>query len=320
MSDFAAIIDYIKKSDTIGITFHTSPDGDSLGSAIALLLGLNELGKDSYILCEDKIPELYNFIPYFNNIDNDNDYKLDKTDIVIVLDCGNKERISGNIIVNTEDYKVLNIDHHISNQKYGFLNYIDTKASAVGEIVFQILNELDIEITKDIATCLYTSIATDTGFFKFSNTTSRTLTIVGSLIDKGVNFPDIYRRINSNKKYERVKLYAKVIDAMKLNKRRNICILKLTEDILNDFKKELGDTSDIINIGMEIDTVEVCILLKEIDGCLKISLRSKTFVDVSKVASQFGGGGHVRASGLTMKTNILDAEAKLVKAIEKELI
>jgi bifunctional oligoribonuclease and PAP phosphatase NrnA len=314
------IIDLLVQSHRIGITFHVSPDGDSLGSSMALMHGLNKLGKDAYIISKDKVPEPLMFLPYADMINGASKNVLEGTDSVVVLDCGNFERISAELNFASRTYELINIDHHISNDYYGDLNYVDIKAAAVGEIVFQILEELKVEIDKTIGTCLYTSFVSDTGGFKHSNTTFNTHFISGKLIDTGINFSEIHRLLFQNKKYKRLKLIGKVIEDMYLVHDEKVCIMRLSKSMLESIDIEASDTSDIVSLGVDIDTVEVAVLIKEADEGVKISLRSKSLVDVRKIAEQFGGGGHVKAAGLSLNKSMQEAEAIIINAVEKELI
>lgn len=314
------IISTLNVSKKIAITFHTSPDGDSLGSSLALMLALEKVNKNVYILCKDEVPETYTFLPKCirivearNNVDKD-------IDCVVVLDCGNVERICADLDIKSRKYTLINIDHHLSNNFYGDLNLVDTKAAAVGEIIYNLLHDMNIELDIDIASCLYTSIVSDTGGFKHSNTTAVTHDIAGKLVSEGINFSDIHRILFQNKSFERIKLYGKVIDKMYLLNDGRICIMKLTKDMLNEGDSKFSDTSDIISIGVDIDTVEVTVLLKEGEEEIKISLRSKSVVDVRKIAENFGGGGHIRAAGLMINKSLKEAENMIINAIEKELI
>ena len=172
-----------------------------------------------------------------------------------------------------------------------------------------------------MAKCLYTSLITDTGSFRHSGTTSVTHTIAGDLINTGIDFSEIHRAIFDNKKFERIKLYGKVIDKMELIGNK-ICIMSLTDDMLSDLMIDKNsDTSDIISFGMQIESVEVAVLIKETKTGVKISLRSKAIVDVRKVAEKFNGGGHIKAAGLSMENKTLaEAKAIIIKELEKELM
>lgn len=314
------IIDKIKTSKKIGITCHTSPDGDSIGSSLALMQGISTLGKEVYIMSKEVLPTSFEYLPFSNDIDKQIQYVLDGTDIVIVVDCGNVERINANLDINDREYTLINIDHHLSNDLYGDLNYVDPKSAAVAEIIYQLLKKMQVPITKDIAACLYTSLITDTGSFRHSNTTNLTHQIAGELIQTGIKFSDIHRNIFEDIKFQRVKLQGAVIENMYLELNRKICIMEITENMLNLFNIEKGDTSDIINIGTQIDTVEVSILFKEAEEGFKVSLRSKNLVDVSKIAGFFGGGGHIRASGFFSSKSLEEIKNILINEIEKELI
>lgn len=312
------IINKIMESDSIAITFHVSPDGDSLGSSLALYIALKKLNKNVRIVCSDDIPDIYNFLPGIEDISKD--IKLSEDfDLVIVLDCGNKERVCSDIKFDGSFF-IINIDHHKSNDNYGDINYVDKAAAAVGEIVYKLIEDLNVPLDPCIASNIYTSILTDTGAFRFSNTTADTLKIASELLDKvKFDFSDIYRRIYYSKEFKRIKLYGLVIDSMRLILDGKAVIMIITRDMLKSLNEDLGDTSDIINIGMEIDSIDAGILIKETEECLKISLRSKYLFDVSKIASKFGGGGHVRAAGLTLNTSIEEGEKLLREAFIEEL-
>jgi bifunctional oligoribonuclease and PAP phosphatase NrnA len=315
------ILSKIKNSNKICITCHTSPDGDAAGSVLALAIGLKHLGKEVCVLSTDPISSSYEFLPYSELMNGNFNYVPEDADCVIVLDCGNFQRINADLKLEHKNYLLINIDHHISNDMYGDLNFVDTNAAAVGEIVYQMLEILGVKIDKDIAECLYTSLLTDTGSFRFSNTTSVTHTIAGDLINCGVNVDDMYRMIYENKSYDRIKLYGALISSMKLVHNNKICVMKLTKNIVNNLNLSGNmDTSDVLPFGMQIDTVEVVVLIKEIDDGVKASLRSKNKVDVRKIAEVFGGGGHVKASGLCLNKSIDEAEGIIVRTIENELI
>ncbi|KEH97906.1 DHH family phosphoesterase [Clostridium massiliodielmoense] len=315
-----SIISKIKDSKKIGITCHISPDGDSIGSSLALLQGLLKLNKDSYIISKEDLPDTFKFLPYSSMINESKGEVLPNTDTVIVLDCGNVERINFNSDITSRDYTLINIDHHLSNDKYGDLNYVNSKASAVAEIVYKILNLLNVQLNEEISKCLYTSIITDTGSFRHSNTTKLTHEIAGELINQGIDFSEIHRTIFENMKFANLKLHGKVIEDMYLKLNNQVCVMNLTKKMLEHFNVDKGDTSDIINIGTRIASVEVAILFKEADDGTKVSLRSKNIVDVRRIAEIFNGGGHIRAAGFFSDKPITEIEGILLKEIEKELI
>ncbi|MBA5850456.1 bifunctional oligoribonuclease/PAP phosphatase NrnA [Clostridium sp. cel8] len=315
-----SVISEISNSKNIAITFHKSPDGDSIGSALALFQGLSSKGKEVSILSTEEIPEDFKFLPGSLNIDPEKFEVESKTECVIVLDCGDKKRINANLNFENRNYKIINIDHHVTNEKYGDINYIDTKAAAMSEIIYDILIELNVEINKDIAKCLYTSLITDTGSFKYSSTSERTHRIAGKLISTGFDFTGVHRIVFDNKKIENIKLLGRAIDNMKIIDDK-ICVIKITKSMIDDISKDQDiDTHDIVNTGLEIETVEVSVLLKESEDKIKVSLRSKNYVDVRKIAEKFGGGGHIRAAGLQVSDKDIDTvENMILKEIQEEM-
>ncbi len=314
----------IIEANKIGITFHTSPDGDAIGSALGLLNGLRELGKEVYIISKDTLSEDFSFLPYSEEINGEVKEPIDGTDLVIVLDCGNLERISADL--SNFNGMIINIDHHVSNDKYGFINYVDTKAAATAEIVFLLLKEIGYEfsvkeeILKKIGTCLYTSLITDTGSFRHSNVTKRTHEIAGTLIGVGVNNSSIYNNLFDNRSINKLNLMGYAFENAKLYFDGKVVLTVLDNNILKKFNSEKEDTSDIIGNLLSLKTVEVAILLKEVEEGVKCSLRSKYDFDVRKIAEIFGGGGHPKAAGLMQKGVLLhNIKDNILKEIEREI-
>jgi len=314
------IINKIKLFKKIAITFHTSPDGDSIGSALALLIGLRKLNKEVYIISKEIIPQTFLFLPCSDEIDGRTNQPSKDTECVIVLDCGDFKRINANLNMLNKKFELINMDHHLSNDLYGDLNFVDTKASAVGEIVYQVLSLLHVELDTDISTCLYTSVITDTGCFRHSNTTAVTHNIAGELINIGIDFTNIHRIIFENKKFEKIKFSGEVISNMTVELNGKVCIMYVSKDLLEKYNLLTSDTSDVINFGTSIDGIEVTMLIKEADNGVKVSLRSKSFVDVRKIAEVFDGGGHIRASGFYTRANFDNTKIKLMEILEKELM
>jgi phosphoesterase RecJ-like protein len=314
------ILNRIKLFKKIAITFHTSADGDSLGSALALLIGLRKLNKEVYIISKEVIPQTFKFLPCCNEINGEISEPLKNTECVIVLDCGDFKRINANLPLENREFELINMDHHLSNDLYGDLNFVDTSASAVGEIVYEVLRLLDVKLDKEISTCLYTSLITDTGSFRHSSTTAVTHSIAGELINTGIDFNNIHRIIFENKKFEKIKFYGDVIKNMTVELDGKVSILYIPKNVLEKYNLVSSDTSDVITFGDSIDTVEVTILIKEAENGVKVSLRSKSLVDVTKIAEVFKGGGHIRAAGFFTEANFHDTKSKLMEILEKELI
>ncbi|WP_297714038.1 bifunctional oligoribonuclease/PAP phosphatase NrnA [Clostridium sp.] len=318
------IAKFILESKKIGITYHVSPDGDAVGSVLALFNALKSLNKDCYIISKDTLSENLKFLKGSDEITGEITEPVDETDIVVVLDCGNLERVSANLKEFTGT--IINIDHHLSNDKYGDINYIDSNAAATAEIVFELLNLMGISfekedrVIKDIGTCMYTSIVTDTGGYRHSNVTERTHKISAVLKKIGVDNTFIYQSLFDNKDFSRIKLIGKALSSMQLILNGKVALLEIDKNFTEDLGIDVGDTSDIISYGLQIKGVEVTLLLKEVEDGVKASLRAKSYVDVRKIAEVFGGGGHIRASGIKIKNmSMEEAKYEILNEIQKEL-
>lgn len=312
----------ILNSNKIGITFHTSPDGDAAGSALGLLNGLRALGKSSYITSRDVIQDNLSFLPLGREIDGLTERPLEGTDLIIVVDCGNVERISGDL--SSYNGTVINIDHHLSNDMYGNINYVDKKAAATAEIIYELLVSLGFnfdeedEILKNIGTCLYTSLVTDTGSFRHSNVTKRTHKIAGILRGVGVNNTLIHTKLFENTPVNKVRLIGEALCKMELHFNGKVAVIAIPLEMLKRLDMEKSDTSDLIGTILAMEGVEAAIVLKEVEDGAKASLRSKDKVDVRKVAEIFGGGGHIKAAGVMQRgVTLLEAKENLLFEIEK---
>lgn len=314
------IINVLKSSSNIAVACHVSMDGDSVGCVLGLTYGLRSIGKNVKILSKEDVPDNLRFLTGTDEINQKNSVPDEDVDCLVVLDCGNVERINADLNFESRKYIVINIDHHLSNDVYGNYNYVNSNAAAAGEIVYQLLMMMGINITKPVAEALYTAIITDTGMFKYSSTTSITHSIAGYLINCGIDFSEIYRKIYENKKFERIKFYGGIIDNIRLECNGKLAIIKITDDLLDKYHASDKDTSDVLPFASQIDSVDVTLLIKEHKNGVKVSLRSKNIVDVRKVAEIFGGGGHTRASGITMDKNIDEAEKAIVDELEKYLM
>ncbi|WP_297425110.1 bifunctional oligoribonuclease/PAP phosphatase NrnA [Clostridium sp.] len=314
----------ILESKRIGLSFHTSPDGDAIGSTLALLYALRHLGKDAYVISRDVISDNLSFLPLSNEINKEVNEPKPNTDLVIILDCGNVARISADLSNYTG--KIINIDHHISNENYGYINYVDIAAAATCEISYLLIEELgidfkhktDVEIA--IGTAVYCGIVTDTGSFRHSNVTRRTHSIVSSLIELGIDNSRIHSNLFDNKPFEKIKLMGSVLSNIELALDNKVAVLQVSKEILEELNLQNTDTSDIISVGLGIKGVEVSMLLKEVEDGVKGSLRSKNDVDVRKIAEVYGGGGHIKAAGVMQKgVDIKTAKENLLHAIKQEM-
>jgi len=241
-------------------------------------------------------------------------------DLNIALDTGDIGRLASRAEAFFKAPCTINIDHHVTNTKFGHLNFVDALSASTGEIVYSLLEQLKLEIDKDIAMCLYTAIATDTGGFKYGNTTAETHRIAAELLETGIDIGELSQRIFDNTTFEKLKLTQKSIELLELLENSKLAVVVLSlEDIKSTGAKD-EDCDGIVNIGRSIEGVEVSVLIKEKnENEVRVNLRSKAFVDVSEVAAVFDGGGHKRAAGCTVKGSVEEVKVKIINAIKDRL-
>lgn len=310
------VIDIINQYDKFLITSHKDPEGDCLGSGLALASLLRRRKKEVFFINESLIPEMYKFLPRIDRIIRGT--KLINFDAAIILDSPNMERIgrAANFI-NSSNISV-NIDHHISNERFADVNWIDSSASSVGEMVYLIFKKLDYKITQEEALCLYVAILTDTGSFRYANTTSRTHNIAAELLKHNLNPEEVYQRIYANSSFTEAKLLGLSLSTLRQSKDGSIVWFRLTKSMRNLIKGNLEQADNFINVARSIKGVKVIALFKEIkNNEIRVSLRSKGEVDVNRIAKFFGGGGHKTASGCTIYANIDKAEKLCLRRIRE---
>lgn len=292
------IINCLLNSDRIAIVSHENPDGDCIGSMLALYLALIKKGKKPKMFLKNNVPQNLSFLPAADKIEISDE--IDEVfDVLVLLDTGELERTG---IKNIQRcYKTLiNIDHHITSEGIGDYYYINTSAAATGEIIYQLVKLMGIDNDKDIATCLYTSIFTDTGGFKYSNTTSITHQIAGDLINMGIDFVYIINKVFDEMSLGKFNLLRDTLQTLELFENNKIAFLTITKQMLEKNNASRDETENIINFAKNIEGVEVAALFIEEDNRIKVSLRSKYYIDVATVSKEFGGGGHPRAAGFTV--------------------
>jgi bifunctional oligoribonuclease and PAP phosphatase NrnA len=313
------IISAIKAAKTIAILPHIYADGDSLGSSLALNMTLQKMGKNTSVFIEEPIPFIYDFLPESKAVQlfSGNNQIFD---LVIALDTGDLGRLGKRIEIFDNAKITVNIDHHFTNSEFAFHNYIDSNSSAVGEIIYQLINMMDQKLDSEIATCLYVAIATDTGGFRFSNTTAVTHQIVADLIGNNVNVSEISQKVFDTVTHGKVKVLGEAIKSLELLEYGKLAVLTLSDEIIKNIGAKDEDCDGIINTGRNINGVEVAILLRvKENGEIKVNLRSKSYVDVGAIANMYSGGGHKRAAGCTVQGNPEDVKKRLIDDI-KEVI
>jgi phosphoesterase RecJ-like protein len=316
---YEQIMDAIHQSSRIAITSHVVPDGDNIGSSLAMCLALKKLNKQAEFILDDHIPQAYRFLKGAGEVQRCASPKALEFDLVIALDCGDMERL-GAVKQLAEKTRLINIDHHVSNTRFGEINLVEAEASATAELAYKLIKAMGIFIDKDIADCIYTGIVTDTGMFQYSNTTQETHAIAGELMISGVDPNDIYNKIYQNNPKEKVLLMKEALQSLEFFCDNGAAFMGLSKAQMNAITPEDLDTEGIVNLGRDIAGVEVAAFFKEKEaGVIKVSLRSKKTVDVCAIAQGFGGGGHIRAAGCTIKGSLEEAKQRVLQAVEKEL-
>lgn len=311
------IVSILKESDKIVILPHVSADGDALGSCLALAMALGKLGKKPKVLLEEDIPYVYGFLPGREMAEVFTSGH-DTFNTAVALDTGDLDRLGVRRSVFESAAVTVNIDHHNTNTEFGFHNYISAGSSAVGEIMYQMIKMMGLVPDTDIATCLYVAISTDTGGFRFSNTTSLTHQIISDLINAGVKVAEVSQKIFDSASYEKVKLTGAAISRLEIFESGKVALMSLDNDLIKKTGAKEEDCDGIINVARNIRGVEVAAMLRQWDnGEIKVNLRSSSYVDVSAIAGLYKGGGHKRAAGYITGGSLEDSKNKLLKDIRE---
>jgi len=313
-----SILSHIKSNSTVAIIAHVRPDGDTFGSAFCIRELCRAQGATGYILCDGmEMPDHYSFI---NNYKSINTAPKDvKYDLCIAVDCADPPRM-GIYKSLIETLPTINIDHHKTNPKYGTVDYIVPEASSTCEIVFDLLKDAGVEITKTMAEYLYIGLSTDTGNFCHSNTTAKVHRIVAELIDRGVYPTPINTALYKSNTLNNTKLRARAINNLVLFEDGKIAFTGVQIHDLKECGCKLNDTEGLIDIPNNLKGVEAAICIAEQkQNVYKVSFRSRDNIDVSLAAGVFGGGGHARAAGCMTMGKFETVMENVVKAVKQQL-
>ena len=314
----AAIAGAIRARERFVITSHSRPDGDAIGSSLAMAFALRRLGKTARVVSRDGPPAAMTAFPGVANIEVARRVD-DCGDAVIVMECGDLDRTG---IEGLDRGFVINIDHHPGNTMYGALNWSDLSAAACGEMVFGLVEELGVTPTVEIATHVYMAILTDTGSFHYSHITPRTFDICRRCMEAGVSPPEVARSIFNSNNLGRLKLFGAVLSGMQLDQSGRIAMLSVDQVLADACGGTYEDTEGLINLPLTVKDIVAVAFFKEVGpGQWRVSLRSKGDVDVNTLAAEFGGGGHKNASGCGVTGQLEPLKRlfwdKLIDAIDK---
>lgn len=306
----------IQKASKIVILTHESPDGDAIGSSLAVYNALKQLNKNVDVVIPEH-PETFDFLTGADEIKKETD--VEQYDLAISLDASDMKRLNGFAKYFEEAKVTINIDHHGSNTMFADYNFVNIDAPACCQILILVLEFLGVNITKEIGTCLLTGIITDTGGFKYQGTSKETFEFTSWLLSIGVNVSDVYRRVLEIRTKGNFALMKLAIDRLELLEDGKIAFTYITKEDEEKVGAKNGDHDGLVDIGRTIEEVEVSILLREADGFFKGSLRSNEYVNVSDVCMMFGGGGHIRAAGCTIHMPLVEAKEKIINEVKNYL-
>lgn len=316
--DLDKVKNFLNKYDRFLITAHKRPEGDSIGSQVAMALLLKKLKKEVVVVNEDPIPPNLDFIK-FCEIKEVAQARGAKFDAAIVLDSGNLSRI-GKVVNLLKSSPTINIDHHISNDNFGEVNWVNAKVSSVSEMIFYLYREVGVELDEKSALCIYVGILTDTGCFRFSNTTPQALDVCSQLLKFDIQPERVSNLLYSRRSFGSIRLLGEALVNLKKDKTGQIAWISITQQMLRKFKTRKSDTDDFIEFVRMIEPVKVAIVFHYInERKTKVSFRSKGEVDVNSIASFFKGGGHKLASGAEINYSLEEAEDVVLKKVRERI-
>ena len=311
LEEFIKMVD---EAETIAIASHVNPDGDNLGSTLALRRSLEKYGKDIEVIAIDPIDDYLKFLP---ELDQYKEASRDKYDLFMILDCSEFDRIGHATEIARKSDKTLVIDHHVGGKINCDLNMIYDTAPATCEIVYELIDRLDLPMDETIGTLLFTGLCTDTGRFMYSNVSEYTFNAAGKLITSGVDYEYIYRNLYQSQPVSVMKFHNEIIADAKFFDQKAFAVA--SKDLVAKHGVQMGDAESIVNKLRDLKEVNVSMIVKEYDdGEYKVSMRSKT-ADVAAVARANGGGGHIKASGFSIFDESLEAACEKALAVLKEI-
>ncbi|HSE25844.1 MAG TPA: bifunctional oligoribonuclease/PAP phosphatase NrnA [Pyrinomonadaceae bacterium] len=308
------VVELIESKRRFAITSHIRPDGDSLGSSLGLYWLLRALDKEVEVIMRDPVPHAYQQLPGADDVRVTP--KVDPSyNAVFVIECSDITRPG---LIDLEKQFVVNIDHHSTTALFGSINWIDSTASAVGEMIYNLCKATGVRVTKEIAECVYTALITDTGSFHYSNTTERTFKVASELVRTGVKPAKTAEAVFASYPWSRIQLMGAVLSTARRDDSGRVACMRQSLEMQEQAKASDEDADGFVNYPLTVGEVEAVAMLKEsAPGVYRTSLRSKGEVNVAKVAEKFGGGGHRNAAGCTLKGNWDEAETIIVGLLQE---
>jgi phosphoesterase RecJ-like protein len=316
MSDSAAIqriVDAIGARQRFVLSSHARPDGDSIGSQLAMAYALRALGKHVHIVNKDAAPGPIMAFPGVSDIEIADEVR-GEFDAAIIMECGDLARTG---VSGLDRSFVINIDHHPGNTEYGQINWFDPSAAACGEMVFDVVKALGVPLSVEIATHVYMAILTDTGSFHYSSISPRTFDICKETLEAGVDPVAVARNIYDSNNMGRLKLFGAVLSAMQIDQSGRIAIVYLDHEMAREAGGTYEDTEGLINLPLTVKEILAVVFFKQTEGEeYRVSMRSKGDIDIGAIAKEFNGGGHKNAAGCTVHGSIDALQKQFLDLIE----
>jgi phosphoesterase RecJ-like protein len=317
---FASIHKIIKKNKRFLVTTHVTPDPDALASELAVAMYLKSLKKQVFVINAEAVPDRYRFIPGAKMVHKLSDHQGKDYDVAIVVDCGDLNRVGSVKKIIRPQKLLVNIDHHITNDRFGDLNLVVPKASSTAEVIYELLEKNNFKLNRSVAILLYLGIMTDTGSFHYDNTASRTHEVVSHLLKFKFSVSELYRKLYETVPLSDLKYFTKIVSNFEIAFGGRVVFLELRKSMVRKFSQEIDLRDKIFKYLRTIKGIEVIVILTEQDRKrTKINLRSQSRFDVARLALHFGGGGHKKASGCMIAGNIKQSKEKLLAKIKKEI-
>ncbi len=318
--DFSQLADFFRQNEQFLIISHIRPDGDAYGSTLALGLSLQELGKEVQMVNEDGMLFAFSFLPGSNLLKEPAIEPPATTRKIISVDAAGKDRL-GKRANSWERQIDVNIDHHISNVGFGLFNLIDPQVPATSQVLYEFLHHAQFPISPSVASNLFVGISTDTGSFRHRQTSARTFEIAGRLVEAGADPTTLALYCYSAYPAERLLLLREVLNEMHLIEGNRIAYFRLTPELCAKSGATLNDSKDLVEYLQTVQSVEVAFMIEVMDPQFRrVSLRSRGLVDVQKIASRYGGGGHRLAAGIRSTLEVAELEQKLITDIKAQLV
>jgi phosphoesterase RecJ-like protein len=320
MDTIEEAVNTLMTHDNFVLATHLNPDGDALGSLMGLGLAILSTGRRAEMIMPHPVPSAFQFMPGTRQV-RQTPLHPAGFDVGIALDCTDLNRLGDEprkMLRNSG--KLVNIDHHISNSFFGDINVVDAQASATGEIIYDILLKAKITVTKEIATDLFTALVTDTGSFQHQNTTPKCFRTAAGLLECGALHSIVHQHLYEQKTPASLRLLSRALESLSLNENGTLAWITVSRDLLSACGASAEDSEGMTDYLQSLKGVEAGILFKEINrGEIKVSFRSKQYLDVNRLAAYFGGGGHARAAGCTIIGKIKDVEQIVIRKTDEQL-